>query len=276
MKKIYTICVSLILLASGLFSQGIPGYFQITVTDLPGGTTNRAVIKMRPTNASLIPHNSTCDVDDNLVTDIVAGLNWAVKWPTSTGITTLGITGPNLQGVCPDPDQGTGYGITLVPGVSTSNNGLTKGRILYIQNLPSAVPIDWVLNQWITICTLSITGGNCTICEDLDIYNLGDVPEWEQSNDMTHSLAYDQPGDGFAELYDVSPFNGPLPLNLIAFQAEKSGDKDALLTWTTANEENTSHFQIQRSFDKNKWYDVGKVGAAGYSVEIRNYEFFDY
>jgi hypothetical protein len=123
---------------------------------------------------------------------------------------------------------------------------------------------------------LTITGGNCTVCEALDIYMLGDVTEWESGSDLSHSISYDQLGDGVAELYDNAPFNGPLPLNLISFEAEKSGTTDAQLTWTTANEENTSHFQIQRSFDKNKWFDVGKVGAAGYSVEIRNYNFLDY
>ncbi|MBK8831672.1 MAG: T9SS type A sorting domain-containing protein [Saprospiraceae bacterium] len=48
------------------------------------------------------------------------------------------------------------------------------------------------------------------------------------------------------------------------------------MTWTTANEENTSNFEIQRSFDKKTWTNVGNVGAAGYSIDIRNYSFMDY
>ena len=69
--------------------------------------------------------------------------------------------------------------------------------------------------------------------------------------------------------------NTPLPLNLVAFNASKFGEKDAYLTWTTANEENTSRFTVQRSFDKNSWTEIGTVGAAGYSIDIRNYELYD-
>lgn len=69
--------------------------------------------------------------------------------------------------------------------------------------------------------------------------------------------------------------NAPLPLNLVSFNANRSGEKDAYLTWTTANEENTSRFNVQRSFDKNSWTEIGTVGAAGYSVDIRNYELYD-
>jgi hypothetical protein len=49
-----------------------------------------------------------------------------------------------------------------------------------------------------------------------------------------------------------------------------------LCLWTTANEENTSHFKVQRSIDKKNWYDAGSIAAAGYSIDVKNYTFMDY
>jgi hypothetical protein len=66
-----------------------------------------------------------------------------------------------------------------------------------------------------------------------------------------------------------------LPIELVSFKAEKSGTRDAFLYWSTASEINSSHFTIQRSYDKKVWSDVGKVDAAGNSQIIENYDFLD-
>ena len=66
-----------------------------------------------------------------------------------------------------------------------------------------------------------------------------------------------------------------LPISLVAFDADKFGDRSSHLHWSTASEENGSHFNIQRSIDKKSWTMVGKVNAFGNSQVIRNYEFVD-
>ena len=53
-----------------------------------------------------------------------------------------------------------------------------------------------------------------------------------------------------------------LPLNLISFSATAQ-NKRALLQWQTAQEQNTSHFIIQRSLDGREFTNVGKVLAKG-------------
>lgn len=68
---------------------------------------------------------------------------------------------------------------------------------------------------------------------------------------------------------------GSLPVRLMSFTAEKSGDKDSQLNWVTATESNSSYFGIERSFDKINWQPVGKVNAAGNSQLILNYQFTD-
>jgi hypothetical protein len=67
----------------------------------------------------------------------------------------------------------------------------------------------------------------------------------------------------------------PLPIKLLSFQAEKSGEKNALLKWSTASEINGSHFQIERSLDNVNWKSIGQVKAAGNSQIIQNYDYID-
>lgn len=274
MKNLYTIGIAFFLVSFSLQAQ-VPGFFEMTVTDLPGATTNRAVVKMRAVN-TVVPIMSTCDVDDAIVTDILTGMTFGIKWPVSSGITQVTVnTSGNAVGACPDIDPTTGYGIVVGGPNILSDDGTTRARPMLANFTPSPIPLNWIPGEWMTICTLSITGGNCTVCEALDIYVLGDYPEMEAQADFSSVFSFDV--DGFSNVvYEALPNNNPLPLNLISFEAEKFETQDAKLTWTTANEENTSNFEIQRSFDKKTWTNVGNVGAAGYSIDIRNYSFMDY
>lgn len=65
-----------------------------------------------------------------------------------------------------------------------------------------------------------------------------------------------------------------LPLTLTGFSGQRSGD-DVLLKWTTASEQNTSHFDIQRGTDGNAYSSVGVIPAAGNSTQPLNYQFTD-
>ena len=276
MKKIYTLAISFIFLSCTLNAQ-VTGFFELTVTDLPGSgstNTNKAVVQMRAIS-SVVPQISECDGGGAFVTNILAGLTWGIKWPLSSGITEISrSTSGNTPGECPDIDPASGYGIANGGPSQPSPDGNFKVRPFLANITPCPIPIDWIGNQWITICTITITGGNCSVCEDLDIYVLGEYPSLEGIMDINPIFAFDDDGSNLIS-YEATPNNGPLPLDLIAFEAEKYETQDAKLSWVTANEENTSHFSVQRSFDKKLWTELGTVEAAGYSVEIRNYSFMD-
>jgi hypothetical protein len=65
-----------------------------------------------------------------------------------------------------------------------------------------------------------------------------------------------------------------LPVSLVSFNASyKAGA--AILSWQTATEINTDHFEIQRSFDGNHFTRIGDVTAAGNSTIIKNYTYTD-
>jgi trimeric autotransporter adhesin len=65
-----------------------------------------------------------------------------------------------------------------------------------------------------------------------------------------------------------------LPVTLTKFNAQPKGT-DVIVTWTTANELNSSHYIIERSADGRSFSDIGTVSAAGYIISSVNYQFVD-
>jgi hypothetical protein len=68
--------------------------------------------------------------------------------------------------------------------------------------------------------------------------------------------------------------NGTLPLALVTFDAQLIY-KNVLLQWSTSSEQNTSHFDIERSTDGNNFSAIGKVNAAGNTSSAIKYSFPD-
>lgn len=67
---------------------------------------------------------------------------------------------------------------------------------------------------------------------------------------------------------------GGLPVEMLYFNAEKIKD-DVLLKWGTATEENSSHFDVERSTNGTDFSKIGRVKAAGNSLDEQKYSFID-
>ena len=67
----------------------------------------------------------------------------------------------------------------------------------------------------------------------------------------------------------------PLPVTLVDFHAVRQPDQTNALYWETAQEENSSYTEIQRSVDGKVFLPIGKVAAAGNSNSPRNYTYVD-
>ncbi len=65
-----------------------------------------------------------------------------------------------------------------------------------------------------------------------------------------------------------------IPVTLIDFQVSYNNSV-ANLNWHTATEINTSHFEIERSFDGTNFTKIGTVAATGYSSNTKAYEFLN-
>jgi hypothetical protein len=67
---------------------------------------------------------------------------------------------------------------------------------------------------------------------------------------------------------------GPLPVELLSFNAFCEDDIISL-SWSTASEQNSSHFNIEKSINGIDWRVIGTVMAAGNSTEEIDYSFID-
>ncbi|UYZ59618.1 T9SS type A sorting domain-containing protein [Hymenobacter latericus] len=68
--------------------------------------------------------------------------------------------------------------------------------------------------------------------------------------------------------------NNPLPVELTAFAATRQKHQ-VQLRWQTAQELNSSGFEVQRSTDGKRFELVGRVAAAGHSATLREYTWLD-
>ncbi len=81
--------------------------------------------------------------------------------------------------------------------------------------------------------------------------------------------------EGFSWITAGPSGNAPLPVELLTFTAS-CNDFGNRITWSTASEYNSSHFDIERSRDGSIWENIKQVQAAGFSNELLKYEFVDF
>lgn len=67
-----------------------------------------------------------------------------------------------------------------------------------------------------------------------------------------------------------------LPVEWLEVAAEWTENKNAAVTWSTASEENNSHFEVERMTETGEFEYIGKVEAAGNSTEVSEYSFVDF
>lgn len=71
------------------------------------------------------------------------------------------------------------------------------------------------------------------------------------------------------------PVNGTLPVSLVDFKGLYKNDGNVELSWVTNFEQNSSHFDIQRSTDGVNWQTVGTEKALGVSGVAHTYSVID-
>lgn len=77
----------------------------------------------------------------------------------------------------------------------------------------------------------------------------------------------------FSEFWLHGSTSSPLPVTLTDFSV--SCENDAKINWTTASEQNSDRFIIEKSRDGQNWIAVGEKAAAGNSNTLLNYSIVD-
>lgn len=102
--------------------------------------------------------------------------------------------------------------------------------------------------------------------------------EWDKQIGTTSSTSSSLTYTGYTGTF--SPFTiGDdvvlLPVNWLSFDCGKQNAQGTELNWSTASEQNSSHFIVERSNNGQVFEPIGTVPAAGYSHNIRKYSFTD-
>ncbi|MGB4844994.1 MAG: PQQ-dependent sugar dehydrogenase [Ferruginibacter sp.] len=79
---------------------------------------------------------------------------------------------------------------------------------------------------------------------------------------------------GFSSFYFAAN-NITVPLNLLTFTGTLQNNVATLLNWKTANEINSSHFDIERSDDGRQFNQIGTVAGTGNSSTETSYNYTD-
>jgi hypothetical protein len=74
--------------------------------------------------------------------------------------------------------------------------------------------------------------------------------------------------------FTLSSAGNVLPVRFILFNGKCEGNK-VLIAWKTAQEQNSSHFDIERSSDGTSWTVIGNLPAAGNSAIEKSYSLTD-
>jgi len=90
-------------------------------------------------------------------------------------------------------------------------------------------------------------------------------------------LIYGPATSGFDAAYGINSFaaSAPLPVTLVQFIASRNDDQTIKVSWATAQEENASHFDVERTGDAGAWETIGTVKAKGFSSITTNYTYTD-
>ena len=88
--------------------------------------------------------------------------------------------------------------------------------------------------------------------------------------------AYDVIGYDYGEIeeYKINITSG-LPVELYSFDGVNIGNNNYLF-WVTTSEQNTSHFNLQKSRDGESWNTITTINAAGNSINQIDYDVTDY
>ncbi len=202
-----------------------------------------------PTNGTYYMANLTITFNVPITNPVlhivgIGGFSGALGFTTDLTLTTPGLTMTELSGSKELSVAGGGTQIvnTAASPTATTGAGAASGSVV-------------------------VNGGSVTsLTFELYVRGDGKTPVWATANEHV----------GDAWLIGVSAENTliELPVDITSFTAQPQGHT-VDLQWTTATEQNSRYFSVERSQDGLNWSPIGQVTAAGNSQELLQYNYVD-
>jgi hypothetical protein len=237
------------------FSGGVPKLYY--VDNANGGSPTINAITL-PTLASG-SYISSIDVEQGNSNHILLTLsNYGIAsvyetTDMSTTWTSLDNNGVNL------PDMPVRWGIFIPGGYNarTTSTTAATGGIMLATEL--GVWTASSINGTSTVWTANNTGLANVRVDQLVIRN---------SDKMVAAATH---GRG---LFTTLLLSSPLPVTLLRFDGLLQ-QKNILLEWTTSSEFNSSHFDLEKSFDGTNFRKIATIPASGNSSSLEHYSYVD-
>ena len=179
------------------------------------------------------------------------------------------------------------YGLSFVDETSTKGIFIFKGNVLFQETLYDSTSHEFDGAERLTLYTDSANyiRKDSTVYEDLtppstvftvsytsvdrSIYNTdGTLKEENHNTTAGTQKLYSK------TFYTYGPCSSVLPVTFISFTGGLQ-NKNAVLSWQTGNETNTSHFTIGRSTNGKDFAGIGTIAASGNSAAYNNYMYTD-
>jgi hypothetical protein len=267
-------CFCMLILSNAFATAPVIGL--TTFNNAFSGTTN------------LLPSTPSSGTVDNVgngteATGILAtGWDFSITTPGSNVSMSASAAGANPGGVsdyCIRMSSLT-FGIT----VQSTRVKSDDGSAFYLQyvylkiNITAGAPANMIIKGYrsgvaVVGASLTVNGIASSTWTKIDVSAITafeDIDEFEftQSGTSSATVTY--------EVVDQIDIASPvtLPLTLINFSGRLSGS-NVVLSWTTLSEQNTSHFEVQRSVDDTIYTAIGQLAAAGNSALTLHYQYID-
>lgn len=216
------------------------------------------------------------------VTIPISGMSTGFVWQTANAILPTGVPCANSV---PQPSN-----ISISPAFAgyTYNNvnhcsgavSFSTGGQLFDRRAVGTVDggLDVLItNAWTDVFTVTLWSRNLATPQAgfvaLNSTNAG-APGPFSNYDISDALANVYDANSLTFTSPLPLIGGTLPVTFSGYDV-KCNDKGALLTWSTATEQNSDRFEIQRSENGIDWITVDKVAAAGNSNANRSYQYLD-
>ncbi|MBK8848442.1 MAG: T9SS type A sorting domain-containing protein [Bacteroidetes bacterium] len=129
----------------------------------------------------------------------------------------------------------------------------------------SSVNVSMQSDKWGTPYSATIMNGCCplknTFCAGQNLLNGGGGGGGFAGNATSFGFGFNDPGS-------------TLPITLLNFNVTL-GNEEALVTWTTAMEDQNNYFSIERSRNLKDWQLLSNVKSKGSSFQVQTYSFTD-